>query len=181
MNCNPFTSGHLYLIEQAAAQMEKLFVFVVEEDKSEFPFADRIALVKAGTSHLSNVTVLPSGKFIISALTFSDYFNKKEIQEHAVDTSLDVTLFAKEIAPVLGIRTRFAGSEPTDKITRQYNQSMDAILTRYGIKFVEIPRVETDGVPVSASHVRRLLEVKDFEAIAKIVPKTTLDYLMNKF
>ena len=30
MNCNPFTLGHRYLIEQSAAKVERLFVFVVE-------------------------------------------------------------------------------------------------------------------------------------------------------
>lgn len=38
MNCNPFTLGHRYLIEYVANKVEKLFIFVVEEDKSEFPF-----------------------------------------------------------------------------------------------------------------------------------------------
>lgn len=34
MNCNPFTLGHRYLIEQSASKVDKLFIFVVEEDKS---------------------------------------------------------------------------------------------------------------------------------------------------
>ncbi|MDE6054695.1 MAG: adenylyltransferase/cytidyltransferase family protein, partial [Lachnospiraceae bacterium] len=34
MNCNPFTRGHRYLIEQALMKVDKLYVFVVEEDKS---------------------------------------------------------------------------------------------------------------------------------------------------
>ena len=45
MNCNPFTLGHQYLVEYAASKVAKLYLFVVEEDKSEFPFADRIELV----------------------------------------------------------------------------------------------------------------------------------------
>ncbi|PUU99564.1 [citrate (pro-3S)-lyase] ligase, partial [Acinetobacter baumannii] len=53
MNCNPFTLGHQYLVEYAAAQVVRLYLFVVEEDKSEFPFADRLELVKQGVAHLS--------------------------------------------------------------------------------------------------------------------------------
>lgn len=34
MNGNPFTKGHRYLIEYAAKNVEKLYIFVVEEDKS---------------------------------------------------------------------------------------------------------------------------------------------------
>ena len=33
VNCNPFTLGHQYLIETAAAQSRKVYVIVVEEDQ----------------------------------------------------------------------------------------------------------------------------------------------------
>ena len=33
MNCNPFTLGHLYLIEEAAKVSEEVLVFIVEENK----------------------------------------------------------------------------------------------------------------------------------------------------
>lgn len=66
MNCNPFTLGHLYLIEYAAKEVTQLFIFVVEEDASFFSFDNRIMLVKEGTKHLKNVTVLPSGQYMIS-------------------------------------------------------------------------------------------------------------------
>ena len=177
MNCNPFTLGHRYLIEYAASQVRHLYVFAVEEDKSIFPFADRFELIKAGTADLPNVTVLPSGKFIISSLTFQDYFNKGELQDRAIDPSMDITLFAKEIAPMLNIIVRFVGEEPLDKITKQYNDTMRRILPSYGIEFVEIPRKEYDGQVISASRVRKLLDERNFDDIAKIVPATTLSYL----
>ena len=110
MNCNPFTLGHRYLVEQALTQCDFLIIFVVEEDRSVFPFEDRLRLVDEGVKDLPNVTVIPSGKFVISSLTFSDYFNKSELQDRTIDTSLDVTVFAREIAPCLHITKRFAGS-----------------------------------------------------------------------
>ena len=58
VNCNPFTCGHQYLIEQAASQVEQLFVFVVREERSLFPYAIRSRLVEQGLAHLDNVTVL---------------------------------------------------------------------------------------------------------------------------
>jgi [citrate (pro-3S)-lyase] ligase len=106
MNCNPFTLGHRYLIDYASSKVEKLFIFAVEEDKSFFPFNDRFELIKQGTADLKNVTVLPSGKFIISSLTFTDYFGKSELQDRTIDPSLDVHLFAAQIAPALGINVR---------------------------------------------------------------------------
>lgn len=180
MNCNPFTLGHRYLIEQAASEVEHLYIFVVEEDKSVFPFDDRIELVKKGTEDLSNVTVLPSGKFIISQRTFAAYSNKSELQDQIIDSSMDVEIFARTIAPALGISIRFAGEEPLDNVTRQYNDTMKRILPKYGVEFKVIPRKESGGIVISASRVRKLLEENNFDEIAKLVSNTTLEYLMKK-
>lgn len=181
MNCNPFTLGHRYLIEYASQQVDKLYIFVVEEDKSVFPFADRFELVKKGTADLSNVVVIPSGRFIISSLTFQQYFEKGENQDVIVDAGSDIEIFAKSIAPSLNITVRFAGEEPLDNVTRQYNASMRSILPQYGIEFAEIPRKKQGDEAISASRVRKLLETKDFDTIAELVPETTLDYLIKKY
>ena len=179
MNCNPFTNGHRYLVEQALEHCDHLIVFVVEEDKSVFPFADRIALVRKSIADLKNVSVIPSGQFIISTRTFQEYFNKEFLQEQVIDTTLDVTMFAKEIAPCLNISMRFAGEEPLDNVTRQYNENMARLLPKYGIKFVEIPRLKFKGAPISASEVRRLAEAREFEQLKNLVPLQTLYYLRN--
>ena len=180
MNCNPFTLGHLHLVEYAAAKVVKLYIFVVEEDKSEFPFADRIELVRQGVKNFSNVEVLPSGKFIISQTTFSGYFNKASLQDVAVDSSEDVEIFGKEIAPTLGITIRFAGEEPKDNVTRQYNENMKKILPRYGVEFCEIPRKEVSGEPISASTVRAALKNGDIDKVKSLVPNTTFEYLRKQ-
>jgi cytidyltransferase-like protein len=57
LNANPFTLGHLYLIETALQQCDWLHVFVVGEDRSQFSYADRLALVRAGTAHLSRLSI----------------------------------------------------------------------------------------------------------------------------
>ena len=157
MNCNPFTLGHRYLVETALQFCDRLIVFVVEEDKSDFPFQDRIDLVKKGLADLKNVVIVPSGNFIISTRTFAEYFNKSKLQDVKIDTSLAVTIFAKEIAPCLDISIRFVGTEPFDHVTAQYNESMDSILSQYGIEVKEIPRYEVKGQIVSASQVRHYM------------------------
>ena len=181
MNCNPFTLGHRYLIEYAASKVDYLYIFVVEENKSFFPFEDRFQLVQQGTVDLPNVVVLPSGNFIISAVTFPGYFYKDDLKEAKIDCSNDLTVFAEYIAPTLNIKVRFAGEEPLDPVTRQYNEGMADILPKYGVKFCEIPRKEdSSGVGViSASRVRKLLKEKDFESMKMLVPQTTYDYLQN--
>ena len=181
MNCNPFTLGHRYLIEQAASQVDHLYIFVVEEDKSVFPFKDRIDLVKKGVADLGDkVTVLPSGKWIISLLTFPEYFSKDDKQEDIIDPSQDVKLFGKYICPALGINKRFVGEEPFDKVTKQYNESMRKELPNFNVEFEEIPRKSVDGEDIiSATKVRKALKEKDFETLKKYVPQTTFDYLQE--
>lgn len=180
MNCNPFTKGHQYLIESCSARVDQLYIFAVEEDLSDFPFEDRFALIEAGTEHLENVTVLPSGKFIISTLTFPEYFKKGDLQNASVDPSGDIELFAKYIAPALNIQVRFVGEEPLDKVTLQYNQTMQRILPEHGIRFEVLKRKEHDGDPISASRVRRLIAENNYSAIAEIVPESTYEYLIRK-
>ena len=181
MNCNPFTKGHQYLIEYAAKQVDYLYIFVVQEDKSYFKFSDRLRLVEKGTAHIPNVKVIPSGKFIISSTTFSEYFDKANLKGTTIDTSMDVEIFGKHIAPALDISVRFVGEEPLDPITNQYNQSMKRILPKYGIQLWEIPRKESDGNVISASRVRKCLEEKKWEEVKELVPQTTYNFLIEKF
>ena len=47
MNANPFTLGHQYLLEQAASQVDTLYVIPVKEDLSQFPYTERLAMIKA--------------------------------------------------------------------------------------------------------------------------------------
>ncbi len=179
MNCNPMTNGHLYLIETVAARVDFLYVFILEEDKSVFRFQDRIRLVKEATSHLENISVVPGGKFIISMETMPGYFEKANLQNIILNASNDLTVFAKYIAPNMGISIRFAGSEPCDCFTAQYNYNMSRILPLYGIEFVEISRKEISGEVVSASKVRKLLGENNLDKIRNIVPENVYQFLCS--
>lgn len=179
MNCNPFTSGHRYLIETAAKQVDCLYVFVVEEDKSVFKFKDRIELVRLGTEDLENVIVLPSGQFMISSLTFPEYFKKETEKNVVIDSSLDLQLFGEKVAKKYNISIRFAGEEPNDAVTRQYNRNMEEMLPKYGVEFREIKRMTTEGEVISATTVRECLKNRDYVRLRKLVPDTTYNWLSD--
>lgn len=182
MNCNPPTNGHLFLIETAARKVDNLYIFVVEENRSVFPFEDRFKLVTKICEHLSNVTVLPSGKFVISSLTFPEYFIKGELRpDEKPSVILDLQAFAIKIAPSLLITKRFAGEEPFDFVTKHYNDEMRKILPFYGIEFAEIPRREMSGKAISATSVRKLLDEKNFDKVKELVPAVTFEYLSERF
>ncbi len=180
MNCNPFTYGHMFLIEEACKKVDKLIIFVVEEDMSLFSFEERFAMVIEGTKHINNVVVVPSGDFILSQQTFPEYFIKIEDKDVSHNAEFDIKLFAKIIAPRLNIKYRFVGEEKMDVVTAEYNNAMKRILPRYGIEVVEIPRKsKVDGSAICATEVRDLLGVWKIEEVRKLVPQTTFDILMK--
>ena len=179
MNANPFTLGHQYLVEQAAAQVDNLYVIVVAEDKSLFSNEERQAMVEAGCAHLNNVTVCRGSSYIISAATFPSYFIKQASDAALAQIELDLDVTARHIAPALGATVRFVGSEPSDELTRAYNQAMHQQLPQRGIKIVELPRLEK-GSHISASAVRLLLENGNLLEAMGLVPSTTLPYLVAR-
>ena len=177
MNCNPFTKGHRYLIETAAKECDRLYVFVLSEDKSEFPATDRMEMVKLGTADLSNVTVLPTGPYLISSATFPTYFLKEREKAETIHCLLDIEIFCNYYVPKFGISRRYVGTEPLSQMTDQYNTALKQYLPGKGIQLKEIPRLEQDSTPVSASAVRAHLQNKDFEALEALLPHTTYEYL----
>ena len=176
-NCNPFTNGHLYLMETAAKACDTLHIFVLSEDRSAFSAAERMALVQAGTAHIPNAIVHPTGDYLISSATFPDYFIKDKARAAEINCELDLHLFARQFAKPLNITQRFVGTEPTCPVTSAYNQQMQAILPRYGITVTEIPRIQQAGQPISASLVRKLMTQGRFSELRPLVPETTYRYL----
>lgn len=173
MNCNPFTLGHRYLIEWSLTQVDHLIIFVVEEDKSIFTFKERFAMVVEGTRDMKNITVVPSGNFILSQTTFPEYFLKIEDEDIVHNVEYDITLFAEKIAPKLNISYRFVGEELEDGVTNEYNEAMKRILPEHGIRIVEIPRIKSNGKIISASSVRARLDGGDKSDLDELIPNTT--------
>ena len=178
MNCNPFTKGHQYLVETAARDCDQVYVFVLSEDKSRFSAADRMEMVKRGTAHLPNVTVLPTGPYLISSATFPAYFLKEREKAEQVHCLLDIEIFARYFAPRFGITHRYMGTEPLSPMTNQYNTALKENLPSKGICPVEIPRLEVGGKPISASAVRARLD-RGESALSDYLPETTLSYLQT--
>lgn len=176
MNCNPFTLGHRYLIETAAKECDWVYVFVLSEEQPPFPAADRLMLVRQGVKDLSNVTVLPTGPYLLSAATFPTYFLPNREQATQVQCQLDIQVFTKYFIPKFGITRRYVGTEPVSPMTAQYNAALKANLP---VELRQIPRLETEGRPISASSVRVALESGDLQQLQTLVPQTTFDYLTS--
>lgn len=177
MNCNPFTLGHKHLVSIASKKVDNLYIFVVEEDKSFFKFKQRFKMIKEGVKDIANVEVVAAGKYLVSSMTFPDYFNKEEHFNPAMNVTYDFEIFMYYIASALKLHTRFIGTEPFCKTTRTHHEIMKRMLPPKGISVIEIERLENEYGPISASKVRKLIKNKEFDKLELFLPKTTIDSL----
>jgi len=187
VNCNPFTLGHQYLIEKASAENELVYVFVVEEDLSSFPYLVRLKLIKEGTAHLSNVIIISTGPYIVSGATFPNYFlkNEKWTEISQKQAEIDVTIFAKYIVPTLDITKRYVGTENYCVTTAAYNLAMKTILPQYGCEIIEVERKslgfdENEPNYISASKVRKAIKENKLDEILPFLPESTKKFLLSE-
>ena len=175
MNANPFTLGHLHLVEQAARENDVVHLFVLSEQAGPIPFAVRKKLVLEGIGHLKNVICHDSGPYIISSATFPSYFLKDGDAVIETQAALDLQVFGK-IAAVLGIQRRYVGQEKSSHVTALYNAVMKQNLPKQGIQCVEIPRLQAGGQVVSASTVRQAIHDGQLETVRNFLPQSTYAY-----
>ena len=178
MNANPFTLGHQYLVEKAARENDVVHLFVLSEDAGPIPAAVRKMLVVQGIAHLENVIIHDSGPYLISNATFPSYFLKDEDTVIRTQAQLDIQVF-RGIAQVLGITRRYAGEEKSSHVTALYNEVMARMLPEFGIRFLEIPRLERGRQTISASVVRQRIHDERTEEIRELVPASTYDFFVS--
>lgn len=174
INANPLTRGHAHLIDTLAQHHPGGLIFVVAEDHSVFPFADRFEMVSEYAKKHPHLQVLSTGPYAVSKASFPSYFlTEAEVHqdEHA---RLDATLFKEYFMPIFHIERRYVGEEPYSPTTHAYNQALQAVLSD---RLVIIPRIEHDAEAISASRVRQRLKTEPIEACEDLLPEVTLAYL----
>lgn len=178
-NADPLTLGHLWLISQAAQQCSRLAVIAVGPHASHsFAYKARIDMLRKATAHLPNVDILEGSDYAVSQLSFPSYFIKRADDISRTQAEVDLDIFCRNIAPALGCRCRFVGTEPTDALTAQYNALMKELLPARGIAVVEMQRKADDAGPVSASRVRQALRDGRLADALPLVPPTDTPYLL---
>ncbi|MGT2888282.1 [citrate (pro-3S)-lyase] ligase [Streptococcus didelphis] len=179
MNANPFTLGHLYLVEKAAAENELLHLFMVSEDSSLIPFSVRKELIKKATAHLDNLIYHETGPYLIGQASFPSYFQEDEESVILSQAQLDANIFS-QIAKTLQISRRYLGDEPNSLVTNHYNAVLAEYLPEHGIECLIIPRKHHKGKLISASTVRQYIKEGNLEAIQDLVPQSTYDFLTSE-
>ncbi|QQK08103.1 hypothetical protein [Miniphocaeibacter halophilus] len=180
MNANPFTKGHEFLVKKALEDVEKLLIFVVEENDSFFSFNDRLTMTKNALKNYENIFILPSTEYVISNSTFPTYFIKDISKIHKEYAKLDILIFKQYFIPYFNIQKRFIGKEKLDKSTEIYNNVMQELLKDI-VEVKEVERKEINGEIISASSVRKYYKEGNFRKIKKIVPESTYKFLKDKY
>lgn len=178
MNANPFTLGHLALVEKAAKENDLVHIFMVSEDSSLIPYTVRKKLIIEGTSHLDNVVYHNTGSYIISNATFPSYFLEDEDSVIRTQAKLDIEIFI-QIAKEMGITKRYIGEEPFSKVTNIYNEIMTQQLEAEDIQCIVIRRYAKEGEVISASKVRLAIKEGKLDLVREWTPKTTYDYFTS--
>lgn len=179
MSADPFTLGHLCLVQTALKFVDYLYVFVVQEETGTFTFADRFEMVKRALANFTNIRVLSTGEYIHSVYTFPEYNMRGLEIDKKVDASREIRLFATFVAPFFDIRMRFLGEEPTDYITASLNEAARDILPQYGITPIIIPRKKVEEEYISGTIVRKHIVNQEWKELKKLVPGSTLEYLQG--
>lgn len=178
MNCNPFTLGHRYLLEQASAEHDIVYLFLLSENAGPIPHSVRRMLVKQGISDLPKVVLVETGPYLISSATFPTYFLRDQDSAITAQAKLDAQIFLK-IAAQLGITCRYLGQEPASHVTGLYNTLLKQILPAHGIECCEIPRLEVNGQTVSASSVRLAIQQEKLDVVRHMLPDSTYRFFAS--
>jgi len=180
MHANPFTKGHRYLVEYAAARCNIVHIFVLSDENAFFGGQERFDLVVKGVSDLKKTIVHPAGDYIISPGTFPAYFLKSPGAVAEEYARIDIDLFLEGIAGALYLTDRFVGEEPDDELTAMYNRKLRELLPPRGIALHQIPRLKAGEAPVSASRVRRAILGRNLSELKEMLPETSYEYVVSK-
>ncbi len=180
-NCNPFTFGHRYLMENAAKDCRLLHVFVLADDNQMFSEKDRFEMVKQGTADIKNIILHRASDYMISPAVFPTYFIKDKVNAYKMNCELDIKIFGEKITKALGITKRYVGTEPHDRVTNDYNECLEEQLPTYGIQFCKIERLTSDDLVISASTVRKALESLDIPLLRRMIPESTASIIHVAF
>jgi len=183
VNCNPFTNGHKFLIDKACAENRLVYLFVVEEDRSSFPFSVRWRLLKEELSGIDNLVMVKGSHYVVSGAIFPSYFLKKENPDDisAKQAELDINTFLRYIVPILDITRRYVGTETYSPVTEAYNKAMMKILPVNGVDVTIVPRITSGyaGNFISASKIRKAIHEDRLDEVLDCLPTSTRRYLLS--
>ncbi len=190
LNANPFTTGQRYLVELAAKRSAGVIAFVIqgrpesggkgnhENTGIEFPFTDRFDMAKTALSDLKNVTVLPSGPYLISRSDFPKGFLSEDFGAAPAHAVLDSMAFC-HVCNSLGIRSAFAGDEPRDELSEIHLNALRIQCRENSIALKVAERKRIGERYISSALARQALADNKKDELKELVPESILEYLLT--
>ena len=191
-NANPFTYGHSYLAQIASSRSKNVLVFVIqgrpesgsrgnhENSGIELPPQDRLALTRACLSDLGNITVLPSGPYLISRTDFPSGFLSEYLGNAPAHAALDSMVFC-HVCKALGIKAAFAGDEPRDELSEIHLNSLRQECRKNGITLKVAERRRMGERSISSALVREALAGGRMDEVKALVPEPVYGYLSASY
>ena len=188
LNANPFTIGQKYLVQLASSRSTEVLVFVIqgrpesgakgnhENTGIEFPFENRLKMVKDGLSDLRNFTVLPSGPYLISRSDFPKSFLSQDLGSVPAHAVLDSMVLC-HICRSLGIKTVYAGDEPRDELSEIHLNALRQECRNNNILLKVAERKRVGEKYITSSLARQAIADKNIEDLKETVAEPTLSYL----
>ena len=114
---DPITKGHEDIVRRAARLFDEVVVLVAHNAEKSYLFSkeERCLFCRKTFADLPNVTVLPTGPYLISSATFPTYFLKDRENAEAIHCLLDIEIFCKYYVPKFGITRRYVALVPHDQ------------------------------------------------------------------
>ncbi|MBQ6124400.1 MAG: hypothetical protein IJM52_10695 [Spirochaetales bacterium] len=187
-NANPFTFGHRYLVEIAAKRSKNVLVLVIqgrpesggkgnhETSGISFDFKDRLSMTQRCLSDMANVTVLPSGPYVISRDDYPGTFLSERLGKVPAHAVLDSKVIC-HICTALGIKKVFAGDEPRDEMSEIHLNALRTECASHQIVLKVAERKRLGEKYISSSMVRQDMADGRTDEIRLIVPEAVLEYL----
>ena len=187
-NANPFTNGHRYIAEIASKRSSRVIIFVIqgtpesgsrgnhESTGIELPPQDRLELTRRCLADLENVTVLPSGPYLISRNDFPKGYLTEYLGSAPAHAVLDGMVFC-HVCDSLGIKAAFAGDEPRDELSEIHLNALRQECRKHAITLKVAERKRLGDHYVSSAMVREALAENRTEDIRELVPEAVSEYL----
>ena len=181
INGNPFTLGHQYLVETAAARVARLYLFVVREDRSVFPVRRPL---RAGPRRRcaprergpARHVALRRQRGDLSRRTSCGSTTKRRASRWKWTRGSSARTSRRRSAS----RGASSATSPTATPPRAYNAALERVLPEYGVALEIVPRAGDATGAFSATRVRAALAAGDWETVARLVPEPTLALLRSR-
>lgn len=183
MAANPFTWGHAKLIDLIVKECDYSYVFIIEDNHFAIPFIKRYEMVKKYIDQYSNCRIFATGQYFGADFLFPEYHEREKYENQKINNPvIDTMIFARHIAPTLGINRRYLGTEVNDPVTNQFNNYLSSILPQYGIEVRIIQRfcANDQNEEISGSKVRKLITTNPHSEKLKLyLPPTSIQVLTS--